>query len=282
MKAYLDCYPCFFSQTLNTARMITSDDEEIHRILVEVSLTLPTLSFEATPPEIGKAVYGIISRMTGIDDPYEKIKEKCTHQALILYPELKRLIQTSKDRLLTALRVAIAGNVIDFGANADFDLKRDIEKILTQDLAIDHTEDFRQAVQRAHSILYVADNAGETVLDRLLIEELPKPVVYVVREKPVINDALRDDALAAGIDEVAEIISSGSDAPGTILTLCSKEFLEVYRKSDLIISKGQGNYEGLSEEKRPIYYLLKAKCAVIARDIGVELGSIVLMKAKSE
>ena len=247
-----------------------------------VSLTLPTLSFEATPPEIGKAVYGIISRMTGIEDPYERIKEKCTHQALILYPELKRLIQLSKDGLLTALRVAIAGNVIDFGANADFDLKRDIEKILSQDLAIDHTEDFRQAVQRAHSILYVADNAGETVLDRLLIEELPIPVIYVVREKPVINDATRDDAIAAGIDEVAEIISSGSDAPGTILSLCSKEFLKVYRKSDLIISKGQGNYEGLSEEKRPIYYLLKAKCPVIARDIGVELGSIVLMKSKGE
>lgn len=280
MKAYLDCYPCFFSQTLKTARMITADERKIHRILVEVSLTLPNLSFEATPPEIGKEVYRIISEMTGVNDPYDKIKENCTRQALSLYPELKRLIHASKDRFLTALKVAIAGNIIDFGANADFDLRKDVEKILSQNLAIDYSEELRLAVDKAQSILYVADNAGETVFDRLLIEEFRKPVVYVVREKPIINDAVRKDALAAGIDEVADIISSGTDAPGTILDLCSEQFLEVYRSSDLVISKGQGNYEGLSEESRPIYFLLKAKCPVIARDIGVEMGSIVVMKAK--
>ncbi len=280
MKAYLDCYPCFFSQTLKTARMITSDEKRIHNILVEVSLTLPKLSFDATPTEIGKEVYRIISNKTGIEDPYAEIKKNCTRQALSLYPELKKLIDSSADRLLTALKVAIAGNVIDFGANADFDLKKDVETILSQDLAVDHSEGLRQSLPKAQNILYVADNAGETVFDRLLIEELRKPVVYVVREKPVINDAVREDALAAGIDDVADIISSGTDAPGTILNLCSDKFLEIYRAADLIISKGQGNYEGLSEERRPIYFLLKAKCPVIARDIGVDVGNIIVKKAQ--
>lgn len=280
MKAYLDCYPCFFSQTLKTARMITQDDRKIRQILAEVSLRLPKISFEATPPEIGKHVYNIISEMTGVDDPYKEIKENCTQHALSLYPELKRWIASSEDRVMAAIRLSIAGNVIDFGANADFDLKKDIKTILSQEFAINHYLHFRENLNKARRILYVADNAGETVFDRLLIEELKKPVVYVVREGPIINDATREDAIRAGIDKVAEIISSGCDAPGTILRFCSEEFLDVYRSADLIISKGQGNYEGLSEDNKPIFFLLKAKCFVIARDIGVEQGSIVLMKSK--
>lgn len=280
MKAYLDCYPCFFSQTLKTARMITQDEGKIRQILAEVSACLPKISFQATPPEIGREVYKIISEMTGIRDPYKEIKNDCTQQALSLYPELKRRITTSEDRLMTAIRLSIAGNVIDFGANADFDLRRDIEMILTQEFAINHDQEFHRKLKEARKVLYIADNAGETVFDRLLIEELQKPVIYVVRERPIINDATQEDALLSGIDKEAEIISSGCDAPGTLLRFCSEEFLDIYHSSDLIISKGQGNYEGLSEEDRSLFFLLKAKCEVIARDIGVETGSIVLMRAK--
>jgi len=280
MKAYLDCYPCFFIQTLKTSRMITSDERKIWQILNEVSLSLPKIHFGATPPEIGREVYRIISKRTGINDPYREIKEKCIRQALSLYPELRKLISSSEERLKTAVRLSIAGNVIDFGANPDFDLKRDIKTILSQDFSINHYQEFYEALDKARKILYLADNAGETVFDRLLIEEFHKPVIYVVREKPIINDATREDALLSGIDGVAEIMSSGCDAPGNILKFCSEDFLKVYRSSDLIISKGQGNYEGLSDEDRPIFFLLKAKCHVIARDLGTEKGSIILAKAK--
>ncbi len=279
MKSYLECYPCFFTQAIRTSRMITSDDKKIWQILNEVSLSLPDIPFGATPPEIGREVYRIISKRTGIKDPYRKIKEKCTRQALSLYPELKKLINSSEDRLMTAVRLSIAGNVIDFGANFDFDLKKDIGTILSQDFSINHYREFCEALDKARKILYLADNAGETVFDRFLIEEINKPVIYVVRAHPIINDATREDALLAGIDKVAEIVSSGCDAPGNILKFCSDEFLEVYRSADLIISKGQGNYEGLSDEDRPIFFLLKTKCHVIARDIGIDEGSIVLMKA---
>ncbi|MBA7674085.1 MAG: DUF89 family protein [Candidatus Aminicenantes bacterium] len=279
MKSYLDCYPCFFTQAIRTSRMITSDEKKIWQILNEVSLSLPEIRFGATPPEIGREVYRIISKRTGIKDPYRKIKEKCTHQALSLYPELKKLINSSEDRLMTAIRISIAGNIIDFGANFDFDLKKDVGTILSQDFSINHYREFCEALDKARKILYLADNAGETVFDRFLIEEINKPVIYVVRAHPIINDATREDALLAGIDKVAEIVSSGCDAPGNILKFCSDEFLKVYRSADLIISKGQGNYEGLSDEDRPIFFLLKAKCHVIARDIGIDEGSIVLMKA---
>lgn len=279
MKSYLDCYPCFFIQAIRTSRMITSDEKKIWQILNEVSLSLPEIHFGATPPEIGREVYRIISKRTGIKDPYRKIKEKCTRQALSLYPELKKLINSSEDRLMTAIRISIAGNIIDFGANFDFDLKKDVGTILSQDFSINHYREFCEALDKARKILYLADNAGETVFDRFLIEEINKPVIYVVRAHPIINDATREDALLAGIDKVAEIVSSGCDAPGNILKFCSDEFLKIYRSADLIISKGQGNYEGLSDEDRPIFFLLKAKCHVIARDIGIDEGSIVLMKA---
>jgi len=279
MKSYLDCYPCFFIQAIRTSRMITSDEKKIWQILNEVSLSLPEIHFGATPPEIGREVYRIISKRTGIKDPYRKIKEKCTRQALSLYPELKKLINSSEDRLMTAIRISIAGNIIDFGANFDFDLKKDVGTTLSQDFSINHYREFCEALDKARKILYLADNAGETVFDRFLIEEINKPVIYVVRARPIINDATREDALLAGIDKVAEIVSSGCDAPGNILKFCSDEFLKIYRSADLIISKGQGNYEGLSDEDRPIFFLLKTKCHVIARDIGIDEGSIVLMKA---
>jgi len=278
VKASLDCYPCFFSQALKTSRMITSDEKKIWEILSEVSLAIPEEPFGTTPAEIGREVYRIISERTGLKDPYKKIKEECISQALSLYPELKKLIKSSDDRLMTAIRLSIAGNVIDFGTNTDFDLKRDIETIFSQDFSINHYPQFCEAFEKAQNILYIADNAGETVFDRLLIEELHKPVIYVVREGPIINDATREDALDSGIDKVAQIISSGCDAPGNILKFCSEDFFNAYHSADLIISKGQGNYEGLSDEERPIFFLLKAKCHVIARDIGVERGSIILMK----
>ncbi|MFW6123638.1 MAG: damage-control phosphatase ARMT1 family protein [Acidobacteriota bacterium] len=279
MKAYLDCYPCFFIQTLRTMRLITSDEKEIWRVLKEVSSFLPQLSFDSTPPEIGREVYRIISEITGIKDPYQEIKKACTQKALDFYPEVKEKVRKADNPLMTALRAAIAGNIIDFGANREFDIEKDLEKIFTQDFAINHFHEFNKMIQTSNRIVYLADNAGETVFDRILIEEIDVPVIYAVRDKPVINDAVKEDAVDAGLDRIAEIMSSGSDAPGTVLNYCSKEFIDILDKAPMIISKGQGNYEALSELQKPIFFLLKAKCPVIAGDIGVPEGSIILMES---
>ena len=264
--------------------MITSDENIIWKILSEVAAYLAGLPIEATPPEIGRRIYRLIADNTGVADPYLKIKELCTQQALALYPEMKQRVAASSDPLLTALRVAIAGNIIDFGIGVDFDLTEDVEKVFTQELRIDDYSDFQKALTEAQRIVFLGDNAGETVFDRVLIEAMEKPATYVVRESPVINDAVRKDAEEAGLDKVADIISSGCDAPGTIPELCSPGFLEILSSADMIISKGQGNYEGLSSKNAasdlPIFFLLKAKCPVIARDLGIEQGSIVLKRHK--
>jgi len=280
MKAYLDCYPCFFVQTLNTMRLITSDEQEIWKVLRAVSSFLPELSFDSTPPEIGREIYRIISDMTGVKDPYRDIKKRCTKQALSLYPNIKEKVRKAENSLLTAVKAAVAGNIIDFGAQAEFDIKKDLDRILNQDFAVSDFERFARMVKKSRKTVYLADNAGETVFDRILIEEMAVPVIYAVRDKPVINDAVTEDAVEAGIDKVAQVISSGSDAPGTIMDYCRDDFIDIFKSADLIISKGQGNYEALSEVQRPIFFLLKSKCPVIAKDIGVPEGSIILMGQK--
>lgn len=279
MKTQLDCFPCLISQALNTAKIVTTEKEKIHKVMKQVCLFLPTMSLDVTPSEFGREVYWIVSTVTGIKDPFREMKKLHTKQALRLYPKLKDLILCSEDPLLMAIRISIAGNVIDFGTTQKFDMEKDLDAMLKMDFAVNHYQAFCKALNEASTILFIGDNAGETVFDRLLIEKLGKPVTYAVRERPIINDAIFEDAVEAGIDKVAEIFSSGCDAPGCILSLCSDEFLELYNSAELIISKGQGNYEGLSDEHRPIFFLLKAKCHVVAADIGVPQGSMVLKKA---
>jgi uncharacterized protein with ATP-grasp and redox domains len=261
---------------LRVGRIATDDEKTIKRILDEVGMMLRGIPLESTPPEMGRLIYQKIREITGTFDPYKEIKRESTRKALRLYPSLKRKVEKSTDKLLTAIRVAIAGNVIDFGANRNFNMEQEIKGVFNKESAIFDYDKFKGSLSEADEVLYVADNAGECVFDRILIEELKKPVIYVVRDVPVINDATYEDAVQAGIHRVATILSSGTDAPGTILRRCSAEFKKIYNDSKFIISKGQGNYEALSNERLAIFFLLKAKCHVIANHIGGHKGDIIL------
>ncbi len=280
MKTYLDCIPCFIEQSLWVSRLTTTDERKIRKVLDEIGMMIKDISFNSSPPEIARLVYKKIGEILNVYDPYKEIKEECTQTALKLYPFLKKEVEQSNDRLLTAIRVSIAGNVIDFGANRNFELEKEIDEILKKDFAICKYEEFKEYLESTDEILYIGDNAGETVFDRILIEELNKSITYVVRGRPVINDATYEDAVKAGLDKVATIVSSGTDAPGTVLETTNEEFKKIYNNAKFIISKGQGNYEALSEERGPIFFLLKVKCPVIAKDIGVKDGDIILKVAK--
>jgi len=276
MKTYLDCLPCFLQQTLRAGRLATDDEKILKQLLDDVGMMLKDIPLENTPPETGMLIYQKIGQITGNKDPYKKIKRINIEKALLLYPELKEKVSNSEDRLLVAIRFAIAGNVIDLGVNKEFDIVNEIKKILTQDFAVFDYSKFKTALNNAKNILYIGDNAGEAVFDKILIEELNKPVTYVVREIPVINDVTKEEARFIGIDKVAKIVSSGTTAPGTILDLCDEKFIDIFNNTDLIISKGQGNYEGLSGVDRSLFFLLKAKCKIIATNIGVQENEIVL------
>ena len=276
MKTFLDCLPCMMDQALRAGRIATDDERIIKKLLDTVGAMMKDIPLEHTPPETGEIIYRKVKEITGVTDPYKEVKKANIEEALSLYPELKKIVEESDNSLLTAIRIAIAGNVIDLGVNKKFNLVEDVQKILKQDFAIMDFDKFEKQLKIADSVLFLGDNAGESVFDKILIEELNKPVTYVVREVPVINDVTEEDAIASGISEVAEIISSGTTAPAVILSLCNNEFIERFNNSKMIISKGQGNYEGLSDVNQPVFFLLKAKCFVIANDLNVKENDIVL------
>ncbi|MEA3488982.1 MAG: ARMT1-like domain-containing protein [Candidatus Omnitrophota bacterium] len=278
MRTYLECIPCFLRQALEAAKLADADDETQKKILDEVAVRLPGFSLNVTPPEIARTVYGIVEERTGGVDAYKKIKEKSNKMAMELYPRLKKVVEGSRDVLLSAVRLAVAGNVIDYGVPRSFDIEKEIEECLEKDFAVFDFSEFSAAVEKAENILYILDNAGEIVFDRILIEEMKKDVVCAVRGKPIINDVTMEDARQVGLDDVARVISSGSVVPGTVVKDCSEEFLEYYEKADLVISKGQGNFETLADEDRDIFFIFKAKCEVIARHIGCGVGDIILKK----
>lgn len=230
MRTYLDCLPCFLDQALRAGRMATDDATKIKRLLDEVGAMLRNIPLESTPPETGRLIYKKVREITGRPDPYKQIKSESTEKALTLYPALKKKVEKSNDRLLTAVRIAIAGNVIDFGVNRDFDIEEEIDETLKKDFAVCDYGKFKKYLDKDKEILYIGDNAGESVFDKILIEEMKKPVTYVIRGAPVINDATYEDAVQAGIDQIATIVSSGTDAPGILLKTCSSEF-----KDDCII-----------------------------------------------
>jgi len=289
MRTYLDCIPCFYRQALDAARIAGADEIKQKQILDKVSQLIPDFPLEASPPEMGREIYNLVREMSGVKDPFKEIKENNNRLALKLYPKLKQEVNNSEDRLLTAVRLSIIGNIIDYGAKNSLNVEEEINNLFQGNFVVDNENSetmfkykkFKEELNKVNSIIYLADNAGEVVFDRLLIEELVKElgkeVIYVVKDKPIINDALIKDAIFCGINEVAEIISSGSDAPGTLLKYCSGEFIRLFQKVELIISKGQGNYEALSEEDRPMFFLFRAKCPVIAKDIGCNLGDMVLV-----
>jgi len=280
MKTYLDCYPCFLRQALEAARMAGADERQqravLERVLGALRQFLCPTGPASTPPEIGDRVHRIVRQEVNDGDPYRAAKESSTRQALALYPRLESLLAEADDPLEVGIRLSIAGNIIDLGLDRRYDLWGTVERVLAQPFAIDDRAAFREALADAGQVLYLADNAGETVFDRLLIEALDVPVVYAVKGGPILNDATRQDALAAGVNRVATIVSTGSDAPGTILDCCSEEFRRLYDESELVIAKGQANYETLSEEGPRVFFLLQTKCPTIARDVGVPVGSIVL------
>lgn len=278
METCLDCLPCFLRQALEASRMATEDEDLQETALKAVLSELGKTSIKnKIPTQLARKVHRIVRKVTKNNNPYAKVKDEYNRKALKMYPRLKQKVARSKDRLLTATKLAIAGNIIDFGPSSKFNLDEAIEDALKKDFAINHFNRFKKALKSSKKIIYLGDNAGEIVFDRILLEEIKgKKVSFVVKGGPIINDATIEDANFVGIDKIAkiEVVSNGD--PGTGPDRLSRKFIRKLKDADLVISKGQGNYEALSEVDANIFFLLKAKCRLIARDIGVSVGSTII------
>lgn len=281
MRTDLDCLPCVMRQTVEAVRRATVDQASMETIIGKVLPMMGSIDLSEPSPVFIGTVHRIVREVTGSADPYKDARRICNRQVIDLYPSLKKLIIESSDPMETAVRMAIAGNTIDFVVNShadQIDIVKAVQESLEAPIPSSAFMEFREAVSQAKDILYLGDNAGEIVFDRLLVEELPSTrVTYVVRGGPVINDVTTDDARQASFAEVAEVVDNGSDFPGTILRDCSDTFRHRFLEADMVISKGQGNYESLDEVKKNIFFLFKVKCSVVARHIDHQIGTLMLL-----
>ena len=280
MKTYLDCIPCFIRQAVDAGRHAHLEEFQQEHLVRRVLQEISVMRFTDSPPVLGAKIHAFIREISDKGDPYSHVKDHSNTYALTLSPVLKEEVQLSLDPFSTALRFALAGNVIDFGAAStveDDTIQKTLQNAREAVLPEDEVERLKRAVQQANSILYIGDNAGEIVFDRIFIEQLPVGrVTFAVRGNPVINDVTVADAHRTGMVSIVKVIESGSAAPGIVLNECSITFQRAFKEADLIIAKGQGNYESLSDADANITFLLMAKCPVIARDIGCEVGSFII------
>jgi uncharacterized protein with ATP-grasp and redox domains len=229
-------------------------------------------------PEFARKLHYLLKSYTNNPDPFKEEKKENNDHALKLVPALESIINKSPDPFKTALQLAIAGNVIDFAGNDNFNIQKTIDKVLESEFTIDHSVQLKKSLAAAERVLYLGDNAGEIVFDRLFIRTINhKNLTYVVRGGPVINDATMDDAEYTGLTKIVNVISSGYDAPSTVPEKSGEIFNRHFGEADIIISKGQGNLEGLvSLDDKRIFFLLMIKCDVMAEFLKVEKESFVV------
>lgn len=263
--------------------MVTHDEGVQRRVLNVVMEKMSIFPLTATPPEMARVIHQTIREVTGSDDPYRQVKERSNEKALELYSLMKELVATSGDPLLASCRLATAGNSIDFGVSSESfrDYHSLIEYALSSPCRVDHYGKFVGCLSRASSLLYLGDNAGEIVFDRVFIEEIRAfkdiDVIFVVRGSPIINDATHEDAMYVGMEKVAKIMSNGCDYPGTVLRSCSKRVQELFQSADIVIAKGQGNYESIDGDRGNLFHLFKVKCSVVASQLKVDVNDMVFM-----
>jgi len=284
MKATLDCLECVAKQALRAARIATDDPALQRRILNETLAKIPQMDTADSPASLSMTAYQLAAKLSGNEDPYAALKVAQNELALSLEGAMRARIRESADPLATALHLAAAGNVIDLGIleSHEIDIEAVIEEVLHERFSVDHTDTLKAALEHCGDLLYLLDNAGEIVFDKLLIDELQKitRVTAVVKGAPMLNDVVRADADLVGLSGVCEIIDNGGAFIGSPLNQVPQSFLDRMAAADVIIGKGQGNYETIDEFDGDVFLILRAKCEIIARHMGVKFGQVALISTR--
>lgn len=279
MDIALECIPCSIQSYLRLVHAGFIPESHQEEIMRQILRYLSELDYNQSPPAMAQIMHRQMRSILGNADPYAGVKKQYNHMMMDRYDAFRQEILQSGDPFNAAMRYAIAGNVIDFGAKHLLDVDETIRRVLHADLTVDDSDQLKKELQQAKTVLYIGDNAGEIVMDRLFIETIGHPnLTYVVRGNPVINDATLEDAKVVGMDAVAQIMTTGDDAPGVVWSGASDAFKARFQKADVVISKGQGNLEGLFDTKRVVYFLFVAKCERMARLVHVSEKSFVVWR----
>jgi damage-control phosphatase, subfamily I len=279
------CVGCIINQSLKVADAIGADNLLTDALVSAVTKSAQNFSFKATPPEIAADVYEMMAQMADKEDLYDEVKAHSTQKALSFVPYMQDKIDSSDNKLLTATKVAVAGNVIDLAAEVEFDLADEVAKIFDTHFDYDDFDKLRSSLERASTLLYIGDNVGEHIFDYLFIQTLCElypslEIFYMVRGCPIINDVTMKEAEEAGFDKLCTLIDSGVNTPGFTYKRANQRSKKLFDTADLIITKGMGNYECLSPAPREnLVYLLKVKCSVVAASLGKNIGDIVCKMA---
>lgn len=284
MKLQAECVDCILGQAKRVASVIGADEKLSQRIEEKALKMSTAFSFDQTPPEVATPLYEALALLAQKEDLYKEAKSEATKRAQALIPQLEEDIKASDNPLLTAGKLAVAGNVIDLATHVMFDLESEVKSVLETPFGIDHFNELLRSFKHAKNILYLADNAGEHIFDQLFIKTIkakyPKlHIFYMTRGNAIINDVTLEEAKASGIEKYGEIVSSGVNKPGFIYDEATAEAQALFLKSDIVVAKGMGNYETLTEHsKRPIFHLFKVKCAVVSKSVEQEIGSLICLK----
>lgn len=280
MRTQLDCIPCFLRQGLEASRFVTTDPALQETLMREILLLAAGTDLARPPVAVGAMIHRRVRELTGNPDPYRAAKSEHNRLVTQVLEHLSGLVHQAGDPLITATRLAIAANVIDLGVPGPLTPDRilaSLHSALNEPFHGDAAT-FTASLATAGNVLYLADNAGELAVDRLLIQQIgPDRVTLVVRGGPVINDVTLSNAVEAGLTDLVEVIDNGSDVPGTVLPCCSEEFRYRFGTADLIIAKGQGNYESLCDTPANVFFLFKVKCPVVAQLTGLAVGTHALL-----
>ncbi|MDD2357105.1 MAG: ARMT1-like domain-containing protein [Thiovulaceae bacterium] len=281
MKIDEACISCIINQSSKVASAIKADEALKEKLILAVTQSSKDFSFSLTPPEVATDVYELMSILADKADLYEEIKNYSTQNALSYIPFLEDKISKSQDKLLTATKIAVAGNVIDLAAEVEFDLADEIEKIFETDFGHDDFEKLKEMLADAKTLLVIGDNAGEHIFDYLFIQTLQQlyPLLYIsymVRGNPIINDVTMKEAKEAGFEKLCNLVDSGVNTPGFVYNRANEESQQLFDEVDVVVTKGMGNYECLSPSPRKnLCYLLKVKCSVVASSLQRNIGDIV-------
>ena len=276
------CIPCYIKQVFNTFNLVGIDDQTAQKYIREILLTIASSDPLRNPAENVTVVLHKVNELLGDNDPYHRAKLESNVLALGMLPKLREKVECSNEPLYTACKLAAAGNIIDMGILPDFDVDASVSEALSAEFAGKDYEVLKKQVESASRILIIGDNSGEIAFDLLLVEQLSRlgiKIIYAVKDQPILNDATMEDALQVGMQKVAQLITNGNDYVGTILDQCSLEFCQAMIEADVIISKGQANFESLestNEAGKKTFFLLRAKCPAAAEKLGVKLNEMVL------
>jgi uncharacterized protein with ATP-grasp and redox domains len=278
MRIRPDCLACVLRQCVEATKLVDADEEKAISAIKAAANLISTFSNSDTPMSITMAMHRAVREKLGIDDPYKEVKRSFNEKGASAYPFLHQILKNSNSQLETAVKIAIAGNIVDYALPIEKDLDKSLEIALGTSIQKRDWLIFQEELSKRRKILYLLDNAGEIFYDKILIEHLMDmghQVIAAVRGGPALNDALLEDAVFAGIDKLVKVVTTGLDTVGFIFEQASEEFLLALDEADLVIAKGQANLESLDETEYPAFFLLKAKCPIIAELTGVEVGGIV-------